>query len=267
MTRVIDFEGTQMALSKKQNLATAEENSRLQREVGQLKREKAIMEEQTAESGSSSLVEINQQLIERLAEAEERLKAVEVENRDFATMFVEVQDQYQMLSSLYVASQRLHATLDQSEVMKIVVEILIELVGAEEFGIMLLDRKKKTLELVAGEGMKERLPAKSLPAGEGILGEVALSAEPFFFKRESTSELESNLPLAAIPLNINEEAVGVIVIYRLLSQKNGFSSTDHQLLQLLAVHAATALVSARSHNATDRRLKTIEGFLQLTKSQ
>jgi hypothetical protein len=65
---------------------------------------------------------------------------------------------------------------------------------------------------------------------------------------------------------MNHNAVGVIVIYKLLNQKLRFSSIDHQLLQLLAADAATALATARLHNAKDRKLKTIEGFVQLMKS-
>ena len=53
----------------------------------------------------------------------------------------------------------------------------------------------------------------------------------------------------------------VLVLYKLLSQKSGFTPTDMQILELLATDAATALVSARLNNTMGRRLKTIEGFL------
>ena len=137
--------------------------------------------------------------------------------------------------------------------MTIIKEILIELVGAEEFGILLLDKKKNQLDLVADEGVRERLPAESLPMGGGVIGEVASTGEPFFFEPKTTKEQEAGPPLAAIPLQVNGSSVGVVVIYKLLGQKAGFSPIDHQLLELLAAHAATALVSARLHSAMDRR--------------
>jgi len=198
---------------------------------------------------------------------ESELEQVQKENRDFATMCVEAQEQNIAATNLYVASHRLHATLDADEVLNIIKEILVELVGAEEFGILLLEEKKKQLELVAGEGAEERLPSRSIPMGEGIVGEVTASRQPFFFERDTPLAKEARLPMAAIPLTMNDEPVGVIVIYKLFDQKPGFSPIDHQVLELLAAHAATALASARLHGAVGRKLKTVEGFVQLMKSQ
>ena len=191
------------------------------------------------------------------------LKRVEKENQDFASLYVRVQEQNEVLTNIYVASYRLHATLDPTGVMKIIQDILIELVGAEEFAIFLLDKEQKRLELVAGEGVRERLPATSLPSGEGVVGEVATSGEAFYFEPKSESDQGVGLPRAAIPMRMDGESVGVMVIYKLLSHKTGFSDLDHQLLELLAAHAATALVSARLHSLLDRKLKTMEGFIQL----
>ena len=208
-----------------------------------------------------------EQLQQEQSGLQQRMEELEKENREFATQCVQIQEQNQAITNVYVASHRLHATLDPPGVMKMIMEILIELVGAEEFGILLLDEKKSTLNLVAGEGVRERLPSESLPAGEGVVGEVSASGEPFFFTPKSAREEEVGLPLAAIPLNVEDQPVGVIVIYKLLSHKSSFSEVDHQLLQLLAAHAATALVSARLHSSLDRKVKTMEGFLQLMKSQ
>jgi hypothetical protein len=201
------------------------------------------------------------------SELAERLKHVEEENRDFANQCVQAQEQSEAVNNLYVASHRLHATLDAMEVMQIIKEILIELVGAEEFGILLLEKKRNALRLVEGEGAEERLPSEFVPTGGGVIGEVATSGEAFFFEPKTPAEMGSGLPLAAIPLQMNGSSVGVIVIYKLLSHKVGFSAIDHDLLQLLAAHAASALVSARLHGEMDRRLKTVEGFIQLMKSK
>jgi len=235
------------------------------REIARLRKQLAALEEDNARMGEE-LAEMKDRLGKQMAALHERLERAEAENRQFASTFVQVQEQNEVMANLYVASHRLHATLDPDEVMKIIQEILIELVGAEEFGILLLDEKKGKLELVAGEGIAQRLPATSLPAGEGILGEVAASGEPFFFQPGNGEKPSLPLPLAAIPLNFNEHAVGVIAIFKLLHQKvGGFSAIDYQLLQLVAAHAATALVSARLHRTLDRKLRTIEGFVQLMK--
>jgi transcriptional regulator with GAF, ATPase, and Fis domain len=241
------------------------DSTTVQRELSRLRRQVAALEEENVRL-NQEISEMQDTLGKQMAALHERLQKAESENREFASACVQVQQQNEVINNLYVASHRLHATLDPDEVMKIIQEILIELVGAEEFGILLLDPKKGRLQLVAGEGAAQRLPAASLPAGEGILGEVAASGEPFFFQPDNGDERGLPLPQAAIPLNFNGSAVGVIAIFKLLNQKAGFSAIDYQLLQLVAAHAATALVSARLHRSLDRKLKTMEGFMQLMKS-
>lgn len=231
----------------------------LEAEVARLKEPH---EPKTAEldlSGDDSLQE--------LGEARKRLEKIEEENREFASMYVQAQEQNEALSNLYVASQKLHATLNPSEVEKILCDILIEMVGAEDFGILLMDPQKKLLKLLAGEGVKDRLPSSSIAIGEGVIGDVATTGEPFFFEPKSVSERRAQLPLATIPLKFNEKTVGVIVIYKLLSHKQGFTTIDHQLLELVARDAATALVSARLQSTLGRKLRTIEGFMQLMKAE
>jgi transcriptional regulator with GAF, ATPase, and Fis domain len=248
-------------------MTVAEEVGRLRKEVSRLSQENERLKEMASGGESSSLVEINLRLMKRVAELEERLNKLEAENLDFANHCVQVQEQNEAITNLYVASHRLHATIDPEEVMTIIFEILVDLVGAEVFGVFMLDEKKKILQLVSGEGLEDKLPSKSLPNGEGVIGEVASTGEPFYFEPKNPSEVEARLPLAAVPLNMNDKPVGVIVIYKLLRQKASFSSIDYQLLHLLAAHAATALVSARLHSDMDRKLKTIEGFVHLMKSQ
>ncbi len=238
----------------------------LRKEVARLLHENSELKRGTGGPANPTLIEVNHQLMEQVAELEKRIESVQKENQDFANMCVEVQEQSDAITNLYVASHRLHATVEPTQVMKIILEILVELVGAEDFGVFLLDEKKNALELMAGEGIDEKIPARTLPAGEGVIGEVASSGEAFYFEPQGVSELEARLPMAAVPLHMNSNAVGVIVIYKLLSQKPSFSSIDHQLLQLLAEDAATALANARLHRTMDRKLKTIEGFVQLMKS-
>jgi len=206
-------------------------------------------------------------LLEAMQETRTRLEHVEQENQEFANMYVEIQQQNEALTNLYVASQRLHATFELESVKQIISEILVEMVGAEEFGLLLLDQGTQELRVLTGEGILERLPKDSLPTGQGIIGDVAATGESFYFEPKSETEAEAHLPLATLPMKLNGTTVGVVVIYKLLSHKNVLSPIDHQILELVAAHAASALVSARPHGSMDRKLKTIESFMQLMKSR
>ncbi len=94
---------------------------------------------------------------------------MEQENFDFATKYAEVQQQNENLANLYVASYQLHSTLDPDEVIQIVKEILINLVGVEAFVIYMTDKKARTLTPWPG---RRSLPAdlrdpRAPPRGSG----------------------------------------------------------------------------------------------------
>src|SRR5512143_2074703 len=96
-----------------------------------------------------------------------RIGQIEQENQDFATRYVEIEQENNNLANLYIASYQLHSTLDFKEVLQIITEIIINLIGAEEFAIMLLDEKTNELQAVATEGLsREDIP--SVKFGNGI---------------------------------------------------------------------------------------------------
>ncbi len=243
--------------------AAAGDEAQLRKRVAELEREVLDLQAGLAISTSGG----EKALISALSELRDRLEQAEKENQEFANMYVEIQERNEALANLYVASQRLHATFDLESVKRIITEILVEMVGAEEFGLLMLDRQRKNLHVLTGEGIHERLPKETLPVGEGIIGDVATTGESFFFLPKTEEEKKAHLPIATLPLKLNDQTVGVVVIYKLLSHKPSFSPIDHQILELVAAHAASALVSARLHGTLDRKLKTIEGFMQLMKSR
>jgi signal transduction protein with GAF and PtsI domain len=147
-------------------------------------------------------------------------------------------------------------------VLQIITEIIINLIGAEEFGIMLLDERTNKLQAVACEGLEvNEVPSVAL--GEGIIGQMAKTGENYFLDDMSNYEREFSKPLVCIPLKIKEHVIGVIVIYKLLTQKSSFAEVDYELFTLLAGHAATAIFSSKLYSESERKLSTIQGFIDL----
>ena len=66
---------------------------------------------------------------------ERQVADVEHDNHRFSTRFLELEQRNSDLANLYVATYRLHGTLDREEVYQAIQEIVINLVGCEEFGI------------------------------------------------------------------------------------------------------------------------------------
>ena len=190
----------------------------------------------------------------------ERLTEVEEENRKFADRYVEIEEENNNLANLYVASYQLHSTLDIDEVLKIVIEIVINLIGAEVFAVYLLDGKNEELRVVAAEGV----PPSEIPScqlGKGSLGKAIAVTETTCW--DTTRSDDYTEPIVCIPLQIEKRPIGAIAIFSLLQQKEGFTALDHELFNVLGGHAATALFAARLYGQSERKLNTIQGFLDL----
>ncbi len=181
----------------------------------------------------------------QVVELEHRLRRLEAENRSLNELCSQLQEQNEAISNLYVAKHRLHASLDAAEVMRIVREIMVELVGGKDFAIYLLDPRQKVLRCVTGVGESKR--PETVALGDGDLGRVAAAGRPFYLETLGERDRSPDTPLAVIPLRSESESIGIIAIWQLLPHKNGFTPVDHQLLELVAEHAPNALKSAHLH--------------------
>jgi nitrate/nitrite-specific signal transduction histidine kinase len=240
------------------------ENERLRFKVAHLEAtggSPAVAEERVRELGTRV-----RELEERLAEMEARYRKVEEENKEFADRYIEIEEQNNNLANLYVASYQLHSTLDYKEVVRIVQEIVINLIGAEAFHVFMVSEKSGQLELECSEG--QEAPVTAIAIGEGPIGRVAKSGENVFADKVAHADpTPFDEPIAIIPLKIKDSVIGVISINKLLIQKTAFTTMDHELFTLLAGHAATAIFSAKLYSTSARKLTTLQGFLDMLKTQ
>jgi GAF domain-containing protein len=173
-----------------------------------------------------------------------QLDRTRAESQGYSSRYAEIETQNSNLANLYVASYRLHGTLDRKEVIDTLQEIIANLIGSEEAGLYELDEGKQTLELIASFGLAPDA-RRSVPLGSGRVGEAARSGA-IFVAEPGASEVESGLT-ACIPLKLDGKVTGAVAIYRLLPQKSGFEEVDRELFELLATHAATALYCTSLH--------------------
>ena len=233
------------------------ENERLRYRVVQLEAERLTPSDRLMKEVERLRIE-NSQMSQKLAFLDRRFQQVEAENRDFAQRYVEVEEQNESLANLYVASHRLHSTLDSAEVVECIKEILLNMIGSEDFGLFVLNDDADELVRAGYEGeIAARPEKKRIAFGEGLEGVVAIHGEPFF------SEASGEEACACVPLKIQDRVIGVIAIYALLPHKKALTTLDHKLLELLAGHAASALISSKLYGMADRKLRTIEGFMSL----
>lgn len=192
-------------------------------------------------------------------ELSDKVAKLAQENMELAQRLAELEEMNSAMMNMYVSSYNLHASLDPERVVSIISEIVINFVGAEEFAVLLREEDSGDFHVVAGEGHEKRYKDTKVEA-QGLLGAVVASMEPYVHTEDTPPREDI---LAAVPLCVGNRIVGAVVIFRLLQQKTKLAQNDVELLHLLGTHAATALVSARQHSRVDRKLKTLEGLLEL----
>ncbi len=242
------------------------ENERLRYKILKLEEERRTLHRG---GGSDEMLTKFAEALKQLEEEKEalldRFKEVEEENKDFAARYVEVEEENNNLANLYVASYQLHSTLDFKEVIRIVVEIIINLVGSDRFAVMLLDETATGLSVVASEGIEDKRFKKVKIEEGGIIGTVARTGESYYeADLENFTPISEYHPIVCIPLKVNDRVIGVIAIFALMEQKRKkLTRVDFELFSMLAGHAATAIFSSKLYSQSERKLSTIQGFIDL----
>jgi GAF domain len=191
--------------------------------------------------------------------AEARLMVAESERQELADRLAEVEHQVGRLMTLYVATYQLHATLDPVEVQSTIAEIALNLIGAEQFVLLLIDEEDKGYEVRLLHGGTDT-PWTQTPryTGGDPLVDAALLGGGLRF-----GPVEGSPALAVVPLRVQDVTVGALVILKLLAHKPAFVKEDHDLLDLLGAHAASAVFASRVYSKTARKLRTLESLIRL----
>jgi hypothetical protein len=219
------------------------DNERLRALLVSAESEKARLQEQVLRAQADLALRDKEQ--ERLQGA---IQQIEAESRSFSTRYADVESENTNLANLYVASYRLHGTVERREVLVSIQEIVANLIGSEEMAIFELAPDGEALSLIASIGV-DPSRYRAIPVGSGIIGRTILSGETFVVHGpDARGELPQEVDLTAcIPLKLDGRVTGAIALFRLLPQKAGFEAIDKELFELLATHAATALYCSGLH--------------------
>lgn len=220
-----------------------DENAKLRTFVDELGRENRMLHERLASTADElqALLEARRGLAANLVESEAR-------SRRIAEQFAVVEQQNANLANLYVATYRLHATLDRDQIVGAIHEIVNNLIGCMEFAILELTADRRALSLVSWSGIDAET-IREISIDDGIVGDVVRHGETFVSK-EVPHWLGPHgaLPVTAcVAMKLDQRVTGVIVLFRMLKQKTRIEALDLELLDLLGTHAASALFVTRMH--------------------
>ncbi|HLY62607.1 MAG TPA: GAF domain-containing protein [Terriglobia bacterium] len=171
---------------------------------------------------------------------EQTLADLRTEQQQFLERYVGLEEQNSALTTLYVACQSLHSSLDRPQILLIAREIIANLIGCEEY-VLFGVGPDGWLDQVDSFGLDPDA-YKKIPPGAGIIGRAVTTGEICQNEEggSGATELESNLTVC-IPLKHNGAVTGAIALFRLLPQKFEIQNLDRELFRLLETHLAHAL--------------------------
>jgi hypothetical protein len=192
----------------------------------------------------------------RRQELARRIQDLEGTLAEMEQLLGRTERQASQLINLYVATYQLHASLETSDVRAAIADIAVNLLGAERFTIWLKDDAGLLWPAPEGAATQTNTQAPHAYAGGDSLIDTCLVQNSPQFGPVPGSEA-----MVAVPFVRNGEAVGVLVVEAFLRHKPGLEASDHELLDLMAAHAASALIAARAFHINQRKLNAYEGLL------
>lgn len=194
------------------------------------------------------------------ARASARIEALEADVQELQQMLQASERASAQLANLYVAIYQLHGSLGLEAVYRAISEIAINLLGAARFALLVRDDDRGVFEITARGGELDDPFAGADYAGGDALVDAALS-----YSVVRLGPVPGSRALAVVPMMVEGSTLGALVILDLLPQKAGFGVEDRELLDVLAAHAASALLAARLFHERTRKLRTLEGLMTLLK--
>ena len=162
----------------------------------------------------------------QIASLRQRIIGLLDENRKLAAAHAAAEQRLGQLATLNAAVRQLHEAGTPNAVLTTIKEIVANLLGSEEMGIY-ARHADGTLRLLDGIGV-DAARWGTIPSG-------------FAEVRYAAGAPTVGDPVACVPLLMNGQALGAVVVFRLLPQKPLLEPVDRELCALLSTHAGLAL--------------------------
>jgi len=145
-------------------------------------------------------------------------------------------------AKLYAARMRLQNALDREDALEAIREVVANLIGAEELAVFKADKQKGALWLYWSCGVDPENYPYLDAIREPLLDQV-LAGKSFFHGDQNREKLVSlHDPVSAlVPIKIDRATAAVLVIFRLLPQKNQMEAVDRKICEAISAHGGRAL--------------------------
>jgi diguanylate cyclase (GGDEF)-like protein len=190
---------------------------------------------------------------------------------DYCQMARELEKQMFFMKARDIFSAQLHSTLNIESIYEIIRKLAVEFVGIEVFQIFFYDDDGRFHYLGSADGVADDAIKEILTQSrDELIADVMQAKRIIVFKTESqgsprevftTSQGKSltsdaDLPIACIPMMMDDQTKGVMLVERLMSQKRKLDEEDFELLSLLMSESTLAINNGNAHRRLENAAKT-----------
>jgi adenylate cyclase len=198
-------------------------------------------------------------------EAVDGLKTLENSLTGISELLVPFEQRFGHLEELAGIGQVINSTLEVDEVLQIVMDTIVRMMGAERGFLMLRDERGEMVSRIARNWEQESINQNEFAISRSVVqrvidgGEPVLTTnareDPRFGGQESI--IAFNLrSILCVPLMVKSELIGVIYTDNRI-RTGIFSESDRDLLQAFANQAAVAIENARLFSSLKRTLEEV----------
>ncbi|GAB4550312.1 MAG: response regulator [Anaerolineales bacterium] len=168
------------------------------------------------------------------------------------------------MGTLVNLGRSITSTLDLDSVLTSVVTAAVELTGAEEGHLLLVDDETNELYMRAGRNFEESFARTfRLPVRDSIAGQVIHTGQPISFSEDSPNKIKTAYlvySLIYVPLRSNDRVIGVLGVDNRQS-KRPFSQHHELLMTVLAEYAAIAIQNAQLYHESENERNKLDATI------
>jgi GAF domain-containing protein len=157
------------------------------------------------------------------------------------------------LQKLILAAQRLDACADRAAVLEALRDIVITVIGSDDFVILAMDDDGCTLWPILGVGQSGAACGPLLVTDDLVATAFRSGRRVIAPPRGASGGPARADTVACVPLTSGSRKVGMLVLFTLLAHRAELRRNDVDVLDFLSAHAATALQIADLRAAGLRR--------------
>jgi two-component system phosphate regulon sensor histidine kinase PhoR len=159
------------------------------------------------------------------------------------------------MEKLVTLGHSIISSLDIDSVLTNVVSTAVELTGAEEGQLLLLDEKTNELYMRAGRNFEDNFARTfRLAVKDSLAGQVVRTGKPLSLNQDSPNKIKTSYlvySLIYVPLHAQDRVIGALGVDNRISHRP-FSQHHELLMTILSDYAAIAIQNAQSYQNSER---------------